>query len=83
MAVSYTHLDVYKRQSYYLTLEKEGSKGEGKIFSSKEEALMAYELGEIAINAKIKVRMYKEINGELRHGIIDTTVGKMCIRDRL
>ena len=69
--------------SYYLTLEKEGSKGEGKVFASKEEALMAYELGEIAINAKIKVRMFKEINGELRHGIIDTTVGKIIFNESI
>ena len=69
--------------SYYLTLEKDGAKGEGKIFSSKEEALMAYELGEIAINARIKVRMYKEIDGELRHGIIDTTVGKIIFNESI
>ena len=40
---------------YWITRIKEGAKGEGKIFSSKNEALFAYESGIIDINAKIKV----------------------------
>ncbi|MEM7115095.1 MAG: DNA-directed RNA polymerase subunit beta' [Chloroflexota bacterium] len=40
---------------YYLTMMRDGLKGEGKTFSTLEEAEMAYELGLIDIHAKIKV----------------------------
>ncbi len=41
---------------YYLTLEKKGAKGEGRIFASPEEALLAYENKEIDLHARIKLR---------------------------
>ena len=69
--------------SYYLTMTKEGCKGEGKIFASKEEAIMAYRLNEIDIHAAIKVRMFREVNGEVRHGIINTTVGKIIFNESI
>ncbi|WP_418223091.1 DNA-directed RNA polymerase subunit beta' [Clostridium isatidis] len=69
--------------SYYLTMTKEGCKGEGKVFASKEEAIMAYRLNEIDIHAAIKVRMFREINGEVRHGIINTTVGKIIFNESI
>ena len=40
---------------YYLTMMRDGLKGEGKTFSTLEEAEMAYELGLVDIHAKIKV----------------------------
>ncbi len=46
---------------YWLTLEQPGAKGEGKIFSSPEEVRMAYDLGEIAEHARIKVRGLTQI----------------------
>jgi len=42
--------------SYYLTLEMEGEKGEGKVFRDKDEAIFAYESGYVGLHAKIKVR---------------------------
>ena len=41
---------------YYLTLEKKGQKGEGRIFSSPEEALLALENKGISLQARIKLR---------------------------
>ncbi len=41
--------------SYFLTAIKEGARGENKVFTSKNEAVLAYDLGLIDINAKIKV----------------------------
>lgn len=61
--------------SYYLTMDKDNSKGEGKYFSSLDEVIMAYELKEIAIHAKINVKVSKVIDGELKSGIIKTTPG--------
>lgn len=60
---------------YYLTIENANAKGAGKIFASYEEALMAYEMGELDIHAPIKVR-YK---GILR----DTTLGKLIFNEVL
>ena len=41
---------------YYLTLEKKGQQGEGRIFFSPEEALLALENKEICLQARIKLR---------------------------
>lgn len=46
---------------YYLTKVRGMAKGEGKVFANIGEARLAYEVGEIALQAKIKVR----IEGEL------------------
>ena len=41
---------------YYLTLEKDGEKGEGKYFKSENEAYLAYENKVITLHSMIKVR---------------------------
>ncbi len=41
---------------YYLTLERKGEKGEGRIFTSPEEALLALENKEICLHARIKFK---------------------------
>lgn len=46
---------------YYLTMERPGEKGEGKYFSSPEEAIMAYNMGEVSLHALVNVRITKEI----------------------
>ena len=63
--------------SYYLTLDKDGEKGEGKVFRDFDEALMAYDTGVVSLHAKIKVRRELEINGEMKSAIIESTVGKI------
>ncbi len=40
---------------YWLTKITDGSKGEGKVFSSPEEAILAAELGDIDLKARIKI----------------------------
>ncbi|WP_428864371.1 DNA-directed RNA polymerase subunit beta' [Clostridium sediminicola] len=68
---------------YYLTIDKDGVKGEGKVFSSVDETLMAYYVKAIDIHAKIKVRITKEIDGELRSGLIETTPGKLLFNEAI
>ena len=63
--------------SYYLTLNKDGEPGEGKIFRDTDEAIMAYETKVVSLHAKIKVRREGEWNGEKRSVLIDTTVGRI------
>ncbi|GAA0779672.1 DNA-directed RNA polymerase subunit beta' [Clostridium subterminale] len=69
--------------SYYLTLDKEGAKGEGRMFSSPEEVMMAYEAKDVDIHAAIKVKVSKIINGEKLFGIIDTTLGKLIFNESI
>ena len=69
--------------SYYLTLVKDGDKGEGKVFSDVDEAMMAYKNGVVTLHARIKVRMYKEIDGVMQHKIINATVGQLIFNEHI
>ena len=63
--------------SYYLTMDKDGEPGEGKVFRDIDEALMAYDAHVVSLHAKIKVRREMEVNGEKVSGLVDTTVGRI------
>jgi DNA-directed RNA polymerase subunit beta' len=69
--------------TYYLTMEKENAKGEGKYFYCIEEAIMAYELKEIAIHAQISIKITKEIDGVMKSGIIKTTISKVMFNESI
>ena len=56
---------------YTITRERPGAKGEGKIFSSPDEVRIAYDQGQVELQAQIKVRM----DGRL----VDTTVGRVVL----
>ncbi len=63
--------------SYYLTMDKEGEPGEGRVFRDFDEAMMAYENKQLGLHAPIKVRVKKEIDGVVREKIIDATLGRL------
>ena len=63
--------------SYYLTLDKDGEIGEGKVFRNMDEAFMAYDAKYITLHSKIKVRRTVEYNGQTYTGLVDTTMGRM------
>lgn len=67
--------------SYYLTLDKDGEKGEGKVFRDVDEAMMAYDAKEVSLHAKIKVRRTVKVGGEMVTGMVDTTVGKIIFNN--
>ena len=56
---------------YYITKERAGAKGEGLVFYSEEEAIIALNEGRVDIHAKVKVR----VNGQ----IIETTPGRVIV----
>ncbi len=58
---------------YYLTKELKGDKGEGKIFSSPAELIVAVNNKVVSIHARIKIR----IKGE----IIETTAGRVIFNE--
>ena len=66
---------------YYLTLEKEGEPGEGKVFKDENEALLAYDNGVITLHAKIKVRRTFEIDGVEQSRLVETTAGRIIINE--
>ncbi|MDD4336356.1 MAG: DNA-directed RNA polymerase subunit beta' [Firmicutes bacterium] len=70
---------------YYLTFERPGAKGEGKVFGSPEAALAAYNAGAVALHSIIVVRMpeSKLVMGAEEAGTrrIVTTVGKLIFND--
>ena len=68
---------------YYLTQEREGAVGEGKFFKSINEAILAYENGACTLHSRIKVRISKEINGEVVTGIVESTLGRFIFNEIL
>ena len=58
---------------YYMTRERPFVRGEGKVFSSTDEARIAHDANEVDLHARIKVR----INGEL----VETTTGRVLLRE--
>ena len=68
---------------YYLTQERSGAKGEGKIFKSINEAVLAYENGIITLHAKIMVHVTKNVNGEELSGNIESTLGRLIFNEIL
>ncbi|MBF4993911.1 DNA-directed RNA polymerase subunit beta' [Arthrobacter gandavensis] len=42
---------------HHLTTKREGAAGEGRVFSSMAEAIMANDLGELHLNAPVKIRV--------------------------
>ena len=60
---------------YYMTKERKGEKGEGKVFSNKNQLITAYQAKQIGTHAIIKVR----IDGEL----VETTPGRLMFNTML
>lgn len=63
--------------AYYLTIERDGEKGEKKAFKDFDEAIMAYYEGYISLHAKIKVRVKKTLDGKEKQRLIETTAGRI------
>ncbi|MCL2796648.1 MAG: DNA-directed RNA polymerase subunit beta' [Firmicutes bacterium] len=68
---------------FYLTMDRVGAKGEGKYFADVSEAKMAYANGEIKLQSKIFVRMFRNLGGELKHKIVETTVGRIIFNEAI
>jgi len=60
---------------YYLSLTSLFEPGEGKVFTSPEEVLTAYEAGVITLHAKVKVRIGDRL--------VETSAGRVMVGDIL
>ena len=61
---------------YYLTLMREGERGEGMIFANPGEALLAHDAGHVSLHAKVKVRVPNWQNDERIYEVVETTPGR-------
>ncbi|UWR22950.1 DNA-directed RNA polymerase subunit beta' [Sulfitobacter sp. S190] len=63
---------------YYTTLERDGMKGEGKVFGTVDEVQHALDAGEVHLHSKIKARI-KQIDNEGNEVMMrfDTTPGRV------
>ena len=78
---------------YYMTLERDGRKGEGKLFSSASEVQAAYDLGLVDIHARVRVLNPKErafrfdeeetAAGDTEEGIVESSVGRIIFNQEL
>ena len=68
---------------YYLTMEVPGELGEGKYFKDKDEAVMAYENGAVGLHAKVKIRMSKQVEDQIKYKTIETTVGRVIFNEEI
>ncbi|MEQ9591381.1 MAG: DNA-directed RNA polymerase subunit beta', partial [Cyclobacteriaceae bacterium] len=68
---------------YYLTKGRMGEKGEGKIFYSPEEVIVAHNEGKLSKHANIKVRVpVKDAKtGEVATKIIETVTGRVIFNE--
>ena len=60
--------------SYYLTIDRDGALGEGHIFKDDTEALLAYDAGEVHLQAKVLIR---QPDGSR----LETTVGRVIFNN--
>ena len=67
---------------YYLTQERPGALGEGKVFKSVNEAILAYENQAITLHSRITVRMSKKnANGDVVTGNVESTLGRFLMNE--
>jgi len=71
--------------NYYLTLEKAGEEGEGRLFKSPNDAVMAYQRGEISLHTRIALRVssfrHKIFPDKYMDKYLVTTPGKLIFND--
>ncbi len=76
---------------YFLTLDKEGQKGEGKVFSSYDEAGMALDAGVVNLHSLVKITLEAgrlvDDGGPVKKpwpgGLIETTPGRLVFNEAL
>ncbi|MCH8558290.1 MAG: DNA-directed RNA polymerase subunit beta' [Balneolia bacterium] len=67
---------------YYMTkVGPAGEEGEGKLFSSADEVIVAYDQGAVKLHSRISLRIYKEVDGERKSEIVKTTPGRVIFNE--
>ncbi len=66
---------------HYMTVEKPGAKGEGKIFANTDEVTLAYDLGIVDLRARIKMMWAPTKRHKPK--LLETTVGRVLFNNVL
>jgi DNA-directed RNA polymerase subunit beta' len=69
--------------TYYLTSIKEGGEGQGKVFASPEEVIMAYSTGALDLHVPIKMKVERELDGKRVSRLIDVTAGRVIFNEAI
>ena len=64
---------------YFLSMIKQDAKGANKVFVDEDEAIMAYTLGDVALQAPIYVRREGELDGKKYQKLIKASIGKILL----
>ena len=68
---------------FYISEDQQGEPGEGRTFSDVDEALMAYELGEVGLHAPVKVRLADLVGEPEQHAKLQEELGELITPDPL
>lgn len=78
---------------HHLTTKREGAAGEGRVFGSPAEAIMAHDAGELHLNAVVKIRVPGFVPGpdqaapegweEGQPALIETSLGQVLFNETL
>jgi len=68
---------------FYISEDQQGEPGEGRTFSDVDEALMAYELGEVGLHAPVKVRLAHLVGEPEQHAKLQEELGELITPDPL
>src|SRR5262249_56469341 len=82
---------------YYLTIVRPGSLGEGRVFANAADARLAHALGQVHLQASVKVRLPAEIaangsanghtnghsNGHTPTELVSTSVGRIIFNEAI
>ena len=79
---------------FFLTTDRDGEPGEGRVFSSQAEAIMAYDRHEISLQSKVRIRLTDAVapleteeSGESADSsgplLLETTLGRTLFNDAL
>ena len=69
---------------YYLTQERPGAIGEGKVFKNVNEAILAYENKVLTLQSRITVRVQKKnADGTVMQGNVESTLGRFIFNEIL
>ncbi|MBQ5484313.1 MAG: DNA-directed RNA polymerase subunit beta', partial [Lachnospiraceae bacterium] len=67
---------------YYMTQERPGATGEGKVFKSLNEAILAHENGQLEYHARIKIRVSKTLpDGSVISDVVESTLGRFMFNE--
>ncbi len=68
---------------YWMSKLAESAKGESKYFANGDEAILAYQFGDVDLKAKIKLKTPTNFNAAQKEKFIETSVGRIIFNQLL